>query len=63
MIIAETNLTVALPISKWTTLKWNRFQTPNFLTEYDGNGLNLALRVPVLRSYQMNFCITNFEKS
>ena len=33
----------------------------SFLTEYDGSGLNLGLRVPVLRSYQMNFCITNFE--
>ena len=33
----------------------------NFMTEFDGKGLNLGLSVPILRSTHINFGITHFE--
>ena len=33
----------------------------SFLTEFDGSGLNIGLRIPILRLYQLNLGITNFE--
>ena len=33
----------------------------SFITEFDGNGINLGLNMPILRSTFINFCITNFE--
>jgi hypothetical protein len=33
----------------------------NFMTEYDGKGLNIGLSIPILKSTQINFGITRFE--
>ena len=33
----------------------------SFITEFDGKGLNLGSRIPIMRSYQLNLGITNFE--
>ena len=33
----------------------------NFMTEYDGQGLNLGLSIPILTSTKINLSITNFE--
>ena len=46
-----------------------QFKTPllkkdggvSLLTEFDGMGLNLGLRIPMLKLYQINFGITHFE--
>ena len=34
----------------------------NFLTEFDGKGLNIGLSVPILKSTHINFGITRFDK-
>ena len=33
----------------------------NFMTEFDGKGLNIGLNVPILKSTHINFGITHFE--
>ena len=33
----------------------------NFLTEFDGKGLNVGVRFPILKSTYINFGVTHFE--
>ena len=62
---ADTNYTE----QKIGTFLGFQFKTPllkkdggvTLLTEYDGMGLNIGLRIPILNLYQINFGITSFE--
>jgi len=54
------NLSVFLGF-KFTTPILKKNGGLNFLTEFDGKGLNLGLNIPIFNSYHINFGITHFE--
>jgi hypothetical protein len=56
----EQNLGVFLGFN-FTTPLLKKNGGINFMTEFDGNGLNVGLSAPILKSTHINFGITHFE--